>query len=79
MANNDTETRFLSGAAHASAPAALDGNTNTASQLYTQLGATGWPLQDIRLFETVAHESTIRSFPPPTCIAYLGGILLHDY
>ena len=30
-------------------------------------------------FEAVVHESTIRSFLPPTCIAYLGAILLHDY
>jgi len=30
-------------------------------------------------FEAVAHESTILSFPPPTCIAHPGAILLHDY
>ena len=30
-------------------------------------------------FEAVVHESTILSFPPPTCIAHPGAILLHDY
>jgi len=30
-------------------------------------------------FEAVVHKSTILSFPPPTCIAHPGGILLHDY
>jgi len=25
------------------------------------------------------HDSTILSFPPPTCIAYPGAILSHDY
>ena len=30
-------------------------------------------------FEAVLHKSTILSFPPPTCIAHLGAILLHDY
>ena len=29
--------------------------------------------------ETVVHESTIRSFPAPTCIAHPGAILVHDY
>jgi len=29
-------------------------------------------------FEAVVHESTILSFPPPTCIAHPGAILLHD-
>jgi len=29
--------------------------------------------------ETVMHESTIRSFPPPTCIARPDAIVLHDY
>jgi len=30
-------------------------------------------------FEAVVHESIIISFPPPTCIAHPGAILLHDY
>jgi len=30
-------------------------------------------------FETVVHESTILSFTPPTCTAYPGATLLHDY
>jgi len=30
-------------------------------------------------FEAVVHESTILSFPPPTCIAHPGAILLHGY
>jgi len=29
-------------------------------------------------FEAIVHESTILSFPPPTCIAHPGAILLHD-
>jgi len=29
--------------------------------------------------EAVVHESTHLSFPPPTCIAHLGAIPLHDY
>jgi len=29
--------------------------------------------------EAFAHESTILSFPAPTCIAHPGAILLHDY
>jgi len=29
-------------------------------------------------FEAV-HKSTVLSFPPPTCIAQPGVILLHDY
>ena len=29
--------------------------------------------------EAVVHESTICSFPPPTCIAHPGAILVHDY
>ena len=29
--------------------------------------------------ETVVHESTMRSFSTPTCIAHPGAILLHDY
>jgi len=29
--------------------------------------------------EAAVHESTILSFPPPTCIAHPGAILLHDY
>jgi len=30
-------------------------------------------------FEAIVHQSTILSFPPPTCIAHPGAILLHDY
>ena len=30
-------------------------------------------------FEAFVHESTILSFPAPTCIAHPGAILLHDY
>jgi len=30
-------------------------------------------------FEAVVHESTVRVFPPPTCIAHPGAILVHDY
>jgi len=30
-------------------------------------------------FEAIVHESTIRPFPPPTCIGHPGAILLHDY
>jgi len=30
-------------------------------------------------FEAAVHESTIRSLPPPTCIAHPGAIRLHDY
>ena len=30
-------------------------------------------------FEAVVHESTIFSFPPPTCIAHPGAIPMHDY
>jgi len=30
-------------------------------------------------FEAVVRESIILSFPPPTCIAHPGAILLHDY
>ena len=30
-------------------------------------------------FEAVVHDSTIFSFPAPTCIAHPGAILLHDY
>jgi len=30
-------------------------------------------------FEAVVQESTILSFPPPTCIAHTVAILLHDY
>ena len=29
-------------------------------------------------FEAIVHESTILSFPPPTCIAHPGATLLHD-
>jgi len=30
-------------------------------------------------FEAVVHESSILSFPPPTCIVHPGGIRFHDY
>ena len=30
-------------------------------------------------FEAVVHESTILSFPPPTCIAHPGAMLLHNH
>jgi len=30
-------------------------------------------------FEAVVHESTILSFPPPTCVAHPVAIRLHDY
>jgi len=30
-------------------------------------------------FEGCAHEPIIYSFPAPTCIAYPGAILLHDF
>ena len=30
-------------------------------------------------FEAVLHESTILSFPPPTCISHPGAIQPHDY
>jgi len=30
-------------------------------------------------FEAVVNESTILSFPPPTCIAHSGAILLQDH
>ena len=30
-------------------------------------------------FEASVHESTILSFPAPTCIAHPGAVLLHDY
>jgi len=30
-------------------------------------------------FEAFVYESTILSFPAPTCIVYPGAILLHDY
>ena len=43
------------------------------------LQATAFGLYKIFVyFEAVVHESTILSFPPPTCIAHLGAILLHD-
>ena len=30
-------------------------------------------------FEAVVHRSSILLFPPPTCIAHPGAILLHNY
>ena len=43
-------------------------------------GGVGLGLYEIFVhFEAVVQESTILSFPAPTCIAHPGAILLHDY
>jgi len=57
----------------------LEGGVDAATLVATL--SAGPPLGLSKIFfhfGAFAHESTIVSFPAPTCIAHPGAVLLHD-
>ena len=55
-------------------------NLEGAHPIAAELGRPQVGLYKIFVYyEAVVHESCILAFPPPTCIAHPGAVLLHDY